>query len=439
MMIDPSTRRVVITGMGLVSPLGNDPVAFWNALTSGTSGVRRLESIPIDYLPIQCGAEALEFTGRIEDFGPLEPNQKKTIRKGLKVMCREIQMGVAASQRALSDAGLKFGSIDGERAGVVYGSDYIMTKPSEFTDGIRSCLNDRHEFEFSQWAEHGLTKVTPLWLLKYLPNMPACHVAIYNDFRGPNNSITVREASSNLALAEAYCTIARGNADLMVSGATGSRVQPIRTIHVALQEELATGNGNAAALSRPFDLHRSGMVVGEGAAAMVLEEYESAQTRGANILAEIVGYGSSTVIDRRSIARRGQALVNAMRQALRSAGMTPDEIGHLHAHGAATRQSDVDEAMAIKTVFGDRKEPVPVEAAKSYFGNLGAASGVIELMSSVLALRHGKLFPVLNYETPDPECPIAVVRTSEPAGGSVLNVNVTPQGQASAVIVRLLS
>ena len=143
---------------------------------------------------MRCGAEARDFSGQIRDFGQLEANQQKTIRKGLKVMCREIQMGVAAAQRALQDAGLKANGYDCDRTGCVYGSDYIMTLPDEFTEGIRNCV-DEEGFHFSRWAEHGLPKVAPLWLLKYLPNMPASHIAIYNDLRGPNNSITLREAS----------------------------------------------------------------------------------------------------------------------------------------------------------------------------------------------------------------------------------------------------
>ena len=234
-MSNSTARRVVITGVGLISPLGNTPEDLWESLRAGRSGVRPLERVPPQFLPIRCGAEAREFTGRIEDFGPLEKSVQRTIRKGLKVMCREIQMGVAAAQRALLHAGLPPGSYDPDRTGVVYGSDYIMTMPDEFTEGIRECLDEQRHFEFQRWATQGLPKLTPLWLLKYLPNMPASHIAIYNDLRGPNNSLTLREASSNLAVGEAYCTIARGSADILVAGATGTRIHPLRTLHVALQ------------------------------------------------------------------------------------------------------------------------------------------------------------------------------------------------------------
>jgi 3-oxoacyl-[acyl-carrier-protein] synthase II len=282
--------------------------------------------------------------------------------------------------------------------------------------------------------------VTPLWLLKYLPNMPASHVAIYNDLRGPNNSITLREASANLAVAEAYSTIVRGHADIMIAGATGTRLHPLRTVHVALQEECAGGDGEPGKMCRPFDLNRRGMVLGEGAGAIVVEELTAAQARGVPIFAEIVGFGSSAAADPVGGGNIKQALENVTRQALAKARLTPGQLGHFHAHGLATRKGDEDEAAAIQAVFGSRLQPLPVTAAKSYMGNLGAAGGLVELIASVLALYHGQLFPILNYETPDPRCPIYAVRSfGGLAGDSFLNVNVTPQGQASAVAVRRMA
>lgn len=434
------SRRVVVTGMGLICPLGNSKDDLWSALVSGKSGIRPLSLVPTQALPISAGGEATDFTGHISEFGELASNQKKAIRKGLKVMCREIQMGVAASQLALQDAKLSFDLIDRDRTGVVFGSDYIMTMPSEFEEGVRHCINEPNAFQFEKWAEQGLPKVTPLWLLKYLPNMPACHVAIYNDLRGPNNSITVREASSNLAVAEAFCTIERGHADAIISGATGTRVHPIKTVHVSIQEELATGNGDPSTLCRPFDKHRSGMVVGEGAAALMLEEKVSAERRGVEILAEVVGFGSSAVIGKDSIANRSLAIANSMRQALRSAGMEPSEIGHVNAHGLSTVKGDRDEARAISQVFGDLTTPVPVVAPKGNFGNVGAGGGTLELISSIQAMARGNLFPTLNYETPDPACPLAVVTSNDvPAGTSAMNVSVTHQGQASALIIKAVN
>ena len=210
-----------------------------------------------------------QFTGEIDDFGPLEKEAKKAIRKGLKVMCRECQMGVAVAQLALADAALKPGAADPDRSGISFGADYMLSVPEEFSEGIVQCLDEQGRFQFSRWGMEGMTKMSPLWLLKYLPNMPASHLAIYNDFRGPNNSLTLREASANAALGEAYQIILRGGADLMLVGATGTRLHPMKMLHAVQQEEVFTGDGDPAAASRPFDRDRRGMVLGEGAGAVV--------------------------------------------------------------------------------------------------------------------------------------------------------------------------
>ncbi len=430
-------RRVVITGLGLISPLGNTPESFWNALNSGTSGVRALEDLPAKLLAMPWAAEARDFTGHIDDFGTLEKTQKRSIRKGIKVMCREIQMGVAAAQRALNDAGLKIGDYDVERTGVLFGSDYILSGPDEFIDAMASCRDAEKQFDYDQWADQGIPKITPLWLLKYLPNMPASHIAIYNDLRGPSNSLTMREASANSAIGEATHLIARGSADTMIAGATGTRVHPIRSLHVVLQEEIAATGDDPAKACKPFDKNRCGMVLGEGAGAIVLESLDSALARGAAILGEVVGSGSSAVMDVRGVGNLQQACAIAMRQTLQNSQLAPEDVGHIHAHGVSTCRGDAEEAQAIAEVFGKRHDPIPVTAAKSYLGNSGAGCGVIELIASLLAIQHGNLFPVLNHTTTDPDCPINVVTASNtPPGESFVNINVTPLGQASAVAVR---
>lgn len=430
-------RRVVITGVGFVSPLGSTKDSLWEALDEGRSGVGPLTVVPSEGLPVAFAAEAGQFRGHIDDFGPLQKEQKKAIRKGLKVMCRECQMGVASAQMAMADAGIPAAGLDPTRCGIVFGADYMLTLPEEFNEGIRQCLDAEGRFEFARWATEGMPKLSPLWLLKYLPNMPASHLAIYNDLRGPNNSVTVREASANVAVGEACQAIFRDDADMMLAGATGTRLHPLKMVHAIQQEELAAGNGDPARASRPFDRDRTGMVLGEGAGTIVLEELSAAQARGADILGEVVGSASSCAAGPRLLARRDQAMLNSLRAVLRSAGAEAAEIGHLHAHGLSTRSCDAEEARAIAAVFGGRGKPVPVVAAKSNFGNLGAGSGMIELTASLLALGHRRLFPMLNYQTPDPECPIAAVTDGglDP-GSSYVNLSVTPQGQASAVMIR---
>jgi 3-oxoacyl-[acyl-carrier-protein] synthase II len=429
-------RRVVITGIGLVCPLGSTKEALWDALQNSRSGVGPLTVMPPDALPIHAAGESGQFTADIEDFGPLEKEQKKQIRKALKAMCRECQMGVAVAQLALADAGIETGKVDPERIGISYGTDYMLSLPEEFNEGIRQCTNEAGEFEFPRWGGEGLPKMSPLWLLKYLPNMPASHVAIFNDLRGPSNSLTSREAGSNLAIGEAYQIIRRGNADAMVCGATGTRLHTMKILHAFSQEEISCRNGDPTAVSRPFDRNRSGMVLGEGAGAIILEELGHAQARGATIYGEVAAASSRAAAAPHLIARRRLALANVLRALLHDSGFQPGEIGHIHAHGLSTQSCDVEEAQAIVEVFGDHSLQLPIVAAKSYFGNLGAGSGMVELIASTLALGVGTLFATLNYEVPDLACPIHVVRDkSTPAGQRFINLNVTPQGQASGVMV----
>jgi 3-oxoacyl-[acyl-carrier-protein] synthase II len=314
----------------------------------------------------------------------------------------------------------------------------MLTQPEEFAASVRKC-GSNGTFDYSRWGDEGLEQMSPLWLLKYLPNMPASHIAIFNDLRGPNNSITHREAAGNLAIGEAMHTIQRGSADRMLAGATGTRVHPMKTVHAVQTEHLARGNGDPTQASRPFDRDRTGMVIGEGAATVVLEELEMARKRGAKIYAEVTSIGSRVVLDRNGQAHRDLAMAGAIQSCLERVGMSPDDVGHIHAHGLSTPQGDIEEARAIRQVLGDAADRTPIVAAKANFGNLGAGSGVAELIASVMALESGKLFPVLNYQTPDPECPIAVVTSAEvPSGGSFLNLSTTPQAQAAVLLVRAM-
>jgi 3-oxoacyl-[acyl-carrier-protein] synthase II len=434
--MNSSPKRVVITGLGLVCPLGSTPEALWEGLSAGRSGVGPVSCLPADAVPIRYAAESKQFTGEIADFGPLDKEQKKAIRKGSKMMCRECQLGVAAAQIALADAGLTLGKADPERTGISFGSDYMLSPPDEFIEGIRQCTNAEGRFEFARWGTEGLPKMSPLWLLKFLPNMPASHLAIYNDLRGPNNSVTLREASANIALGEAMQIIRRGDANAMLVGATGTRLHAMKTIHAVVLEELASPDAEPARASRPFDRGRTGMVLGEGAAALMIEDLTAAQARGAKIFGEVLAAASSSVASRHLQADRRQAMINVLNSVLKSSGLKPDEIGHIHAHGLSTHSCDVEEAQAIRAVFSGRAKPIPVVAAKSHFGNLGAGAGMVEMIASLLALKNQQLFPVLNYETPDPECPVAAVTNGSSPGDCFINLSVTPQGQASAALVR---
>ena len=429
-------RRVVITGLGVISPLGNSVASLWDALCAGRSGVTPLTVIPPVADLVTFGGQCLSFTGEIDDFGDLDKEVKKSIRKALKVMCRETMMAVASAQQAMADAKLAAGALSPDRCGIVYGSDYMLSPPIDFESAMIKCGAGAGKFSYADWGQTGIGDMNPLWMLKFLPNMPASHIAILNDLRGPNNSLTLREVSSLMAVREAMQTIQRGHADFMLAGSTGTRVHAFKTVHALQSEQLASPGAIPSEASRPFDAQRTGMVVGEGAGAIVLEELESAQKRGATIYGELVGSGSSIVTNSHLEGNRTKAFANAARAALTESGMAPSDCGHVNAHGLGTKQGDTDEAAALAEVFGDAAKSVPVAAAKSYFGNLGAGSGVVELVASTLALHHDKLFRTLNFATPDPECPLNVTKHCCPAGGSFLKLSITPQAQAAAVVVR---
>ena len=430
-------RRVVITGLGAVSPLGNSAAELWDGLLAGRSGVAPLSLLPPLEGQVHFGGEATDFTGKIDNFGTLRKEQKKAIRKAFKVMCRETMMAVSAAQQAVADAGYDEVAMEPERSGIVFGCDYLLSPPDELADGMLKCgVRDEGGFRYNEWGQDGLREMSPLWMLKYLPNMPGSHIAIFNDLRGPNNSLTLREIAGVMAIREATQTIARGHADRMIAGATGSRIHSFKTIHAIQQEQLADPNADPTTASRPFDANRTGMVVGEGAGAIILEELESARSRGATIYAEVVGTGSSTVTNSDLQGDPTQALTNAASTAMAEANITPAQLGHVNAHGLGTPAGDAAEAAALTKILGDQSKSTPVVAAKSSLGNLGAASGVIELIASTKALYEQKLFRTLNFETPDPACPLAVAAEDGLAsGGSFLKLSVTPQAQATALVV----
>lgn len=431
-----STKRVVITGFGVISPIGCNLDTFRSSLEQGKSGIGKLELIPEKSIPVENGAEVKAFSGDIENYGPLEKTLQRNIRKGQKVMCREIEMGVAACQHALHHSGLHEGIRNPERTGIVYGSDYILTRPEEYIDGMIACRDSEGHVNVEEWPEKGIPNVNPLWLLKYLPNMPASHVAIYNDLRGPSNSITIREASNNLSIAEAVAAIRRGVADAMVVGSTGCFIHPLRAIHASGQVTLAKDRANPAEMSRPFDRDRDGVVLGEGAGAMTIESLEHAQARGAKIYGEILGGAASAVG-----ATTGRDYIRiAVGNVLRTLQERfPDffrNAWHLHASGRGEIEKDRSEAGGVVDAFGDASAKIPVFAGKSYFGNLGAGGAAVELIASCMALEKGSLFSTLNYQTPDPECPLFVAPAGTPAGQGFVHMSYSPQGQASAVLVR---
>jgi 3-oxoacyl-[acyl-carrier-protein] synthase II len=424
-------KRVVITGAGIVSPIGIGRDEFWDGIAAGKSGVSKIDLLSGSALPGHVAGECKDFT---------DTSAKKQYltaqRKSIKVMCREIQLGVASAHLALANSELDIAAIDHERLGVDFGANQMFSTPDVLSEGVFRCDEDR-KFNFDRWGDEGLAGMEPLWLLKYLPNMPACHIGIHADARGPNNSLTLAEASGNSAMGEAFGIISTGRADMMLAGSTGSRIQPTKCLHAALWDEMASyEDADPATWSRPFDASRRGQVAGEGACTFVFEEEEHAKARGARIFGEVLSQASCCAINVDGTPRIKDALVGAISKALQRAGVSPSDIGHINAHGLGGTQADIDEALAIHEVFGASASTVPVTAFKSVIGNSGAACGTLELAASLIGLQHGVIPATLNYSTPDENCKLNIVH-GEPLKTEnklFLTVNVTAFGQAAALV-----
>jgi 3-oxoacyl-[acyl-carrier-protein] synthase II len=387
-------HEVVITGVGVVSPIGIGRDAFWQSLMDQRSGIGELTAFDSRSQPCKYCGEVLDF----------EPKKYVRPRKSLKVMSRDIQIAFAAADLAVADSGLAEEDVDPERKGVIFGADMLYCDTEGVKDAFRSCLVDG-EFDFDRWGSEAIAKMYPLWLLKFLPNMPACHVGIAQDCRGPNNSILLDEASGLQAMVEAARVVQRGAADLMITGGTSSPIDP------ACYEFRGRGrfsrlNGDPTKACRPFDAGRDGMVHGEGAGAIVFESRQTAEARGANVIAHVLGCASAYEPMQENAPRTGSAIRRSIKMALAEAGVTPDDIGHVNAHGLATIEADRVEAQAIHDCLGD----VPVTAIKSYIGCLGAAGGAVEAAASIVGLAEKQIPVTLNYEQPDPDCPVNVIR-----------------------------
>jgi 3-oxoacyl-[acyl-carrier-protein] synthase II len=411
--------EVVITGLGVVSPIGIGCEPFWQSLASGTSGIRTVDLFDSSSLSVRFG-------GQIPDF---DPKLYVRPRKSLKVMSREIQLGFAAADLAMTDAAITAGAIEPERFGVVFGNDMIYADLEDLEGTYRRSAKDG-AFDFGLWSEAIQEELHPLWLLKHLPNMTASHIAIAHDARGPNNSIVLGDVSSLLAVAEAAAVIQRGWADVMLTGGTGCRLHP--TALVARGDALLSHRtDDFRRASRPFDRERDGLVNGEGAAAIMLESRAHAERRGARIRGRLLSWASRCEPRARRTGVTGSSLRQAIQAALAAARLEPWAVGHVNAHGVGTIEMDRAEAAAIAAELDD----VPVTAPKSLFGHLGAGGGAVELAASVLGLEVGLVPPTLNYDTPDPACPVNVVHGAPLAGrpGTALAMNFCSTGQAAAV------
>lgn len=418
-----SPRRAVLTGLGVLSPVGSDLPAFWDALVAGTPGVRAVSNFDPAGLPCRVG-------GEIPDFDAKKVVSKEA-RKALKVMSRTVQLGLCAAFKAMEDGGPKPGQLDPFRVGVEFGCVMIATDLDDMVAAAKVSTNCApRSVNLETWGAKGLEQVQPLWMLKYLPNMPACHTSIYFDAQGPNNTITEADAAGILALGEAYRILGRDAADYFIVGGCESKLNPLSMARLNKFSPLTRRNDEPQTAVRPFDRDRDGTALGEGAAVFGLEELETAKKRGAKIYAELAGFASG--FDR---GRTGAVLARVIRNALAEAGIQPSDVDHVNAHAGGVPELDAFEARAIREVFG---ETTPVYALKGQIGNTGAAGGLVELAASVLALQHGRLPGTVNHRTPDPACPVHV-HAGEPRPVTkpyAVKIGYTDMGQCGVAVIR---
>lgn len=391
-------RRVVVTGIGVVAPNGVGKDAFWSGCVNGRSGVRPIRAFDASNHPVQMAGEVRDY-----DAAPFVP---ESCRKQLKSMGRAAKLGVGAAGLAVTDSGLDLARGDPERVGVVMGAGVVPTDFVELGPLLARAFDDEGRFDPTQLAGDGTNPgLFPLWLVKHLPNMIAAHISLAFNAQGPNNTVVTACVAGTQAVGEAFRMIARGEADVVLAGGADSRIDPVMLLGYAAMGALSTGHRPPEELSRPFDRLRDGFVIGEGAAVLVLEEYEQAKARGAPVYAEVLGFGSS--FDAYSVTKpdpEGHGGARAIRSALNEARLDPRDVGYINAHGTSTRLNDVMETAAVKRVFGEAARDVQLSSIKSMIGHAIGAAGAIEAAALALSLYEQVYPPTINLTNPDPTC-----------------------------------
>jgi len=376
-------RRVAVTGVGVVSPVGIGVDVFWDSLMQGRSGVRTIDHFDTTDM-------ATKIAATVEGFQPEDYMERKEARK----MDRFVQFAVVASTLAMRQSELVITPDIAPRVGVYIGSGI----------GGLATLEDQHR----TLMERGPKRVSPFFITMMIGNMASGHVSILFGAKGPNSAPVSACATGSNAIGDAYSIILRGAADAMICGGAEATITPLAFAGFCSNRAMSERNDDPKRASRPFDAGRDGFVMGEGAGIVVLEEWEFAKRRGANILGEIVGYGMSGDAFH-YVQPDPDGAVRAMTAALQSAELHPSQVGYINAHGTSTPMGDASEVQAIKTVFGDASESIAVSSTKSMTGHLLGAAGGIEAIACIQALQHGMLPPTINYETPDPKCALDVV------------------------------
>ena len=373
-------RRVVVTGVGVVSPLGTGNQKNWDALVAGKSGIDLISRFDVSDMPVKIAGEVKDFVA--EDF-----IDKKEIKK----MDLFIQYSLAAAQFAVEDSGLVIDDTNAERVGVLVGAGL----------GGLPTIEKYH----TAFLEGGYKKISPFFIPMLIINLAPGHISMKYGAKGPNISSVSACATGTHSIGDAYQIIRRGDADAMIAGGTESTVTPLGIGGFAVMKALSDRNDDPQGASRPFEKNRNGFVMGEGAGIVILEEYDAAKKRGAKIYAEVVGYGlTGDAYHLTAPAPGGEGAARCMRMAIKNAGINPDDVTYINAHGTSTPMNDLYETMAIKTVFGDHTKKLMVSSTKSMTGHALGAAGGIEAVFTLMAMEKGVVPPTINYNEPDPEC-----------------------------------
>jgi 3-oxoacyl-[acyl-carrier-protein] synthase II len=387
-------KKVVITGLGLITPLGGEMDSYWRGLMEGRSHVSQIKTF-----------DATNFTTRIAaqipDFDPEQYFDKKTVRR----MDPFVQYAAVAAIDAFGDSGIDVDKEDPGRVGVLIGSGIGGIKT--LTDQCKILIKD------------GPRRISPFFIPMMIINMASGRVSMILGVKGPNYSVSSACSTANHAIGEAMNIILKGDADVMIAGGSEAALVPLGVGGFCSMKALSTRNDDPERASRPFDRDRDGFVMGEGAGIVVLESEEHAKKRGANIYAELAGYGATgDAYHMTAPAPEGRGAARCMREALEDAELNPDDIDYINAHGTSTPLNDKLETLAIKTVFGDRASDIPISSTKSMTGHLLGAAGAVELITCVLSIKNKTVHQTANYETPDPECDLDYV----PEGPREVNV-----------------
>jgi 3-oxoacyl-[acyl-carrier-protein] synthase II len=430
--------RVVITGLGAITPLGLTAGDMWAGLCAGKCGIGRIKAF--DPVGFSC-----KLAGEVPDY-KIQQYVPKSRRKSVKLMSRDIELAIIAANEALAGSGLITQGIDPERVNINpermainIGAGLISCDLVELAPAVAASVTDG-KFDILKWGKDGLELVTPLWLLKYLPNMLACHIGIIHDIQGPSNTITCAEASSHLAISEAAQIISRGDAVYALAGGAEAKVNPIVMIRQCLIKRAISGNeSEPAAACRPFDANAKGSVFGEGAGMVVLENIENAEKRGAKIYAEVAGVGASNNINPsyEHLEPDAKGTQIAIEKALADAKIEPQDLDLIIPHGTGEPADDLAEAKAIEAALGQAAAKTAVLPTKSMLSNTGAASGTLDVIAAVYAMTESRIPAAKNCNTKADGCNLNIVKQAQQTNiNYALCCSYTYGGQTAAVVLK---